>query len=295
MRVALYTLILSFAFTPFAQAGFEWVPPSQNPQQRGAPQFDFPVAPPATRDRVTAEPLPAFGNTIYETKVQRSVRPQSPSLANPNFQTGGRITNNTIGNNNGNKGQANTRPNLQNPQNKPVSLYINPYPLGRNNTGTGAAVVSNLSIEQAMIQQTGHVTPMPLGNGMQTGGQVAFESMPAITAPAKAMMIEKIDSIPMRAPTPIIPTINRAPAQQFAPQFAEAEGFGTALPLALALSQVIPSEFTHNFAVGVDPGTTVSWQGGKAWNLVLEDMLRPSGLTASIQNNAVTIQPLARL
>lgn len=287
MRATLYTLIFSFAFIslahiPYAQAGFEWVPPSQNPKETGLSQFNFPVAPPATRDRVTSEPLGAVGNTIYDTKVQRSVRPHSPSIANPNFQNGGHLTTNNAATN---KARSNTRPNLQSAQGKPVSLYINPYPLGVGNN-----VTSNISIEEAMIQQAGRVTPMPLGNTMQTGEQITYEAMPDVTAPAKAMMIDKMSNTPLRAaPTKIIPTANRPP------QFAMAEGFGTALPLALALSQIIPSGFNHSFADGVDPGTTVSWQGGKAWNLVLEEMLRPSGLTASIKNNAVTIQPLARL
>ena len=77
--------------------------------------------------------------------------------------------------------------------------------------------------------------------------------------------------------------------------YAQAVGFGRDLPLALALSQVIPSNYTHGFSEGIKTGTTVSWEGGKAWNVVLNDMLRPRNLTAVIQGNQVIIQPMASL
>ena len=72
-------------------------------------------------------------------------------------------------------------------------------------------------------------------------------------------------------------------------QFSEAIGFGRDLPLALALSQVVPPEYSYAFGQNVNVGSTVSWQGGKPWNEVLNEMLAPSGMTSVIQNGQVTI------
>jgi hypothetical protein len=44
---------------------------------------------------------------------------------------------------------------------------------------------------------------------------------------------------------------------------AHAIGFGRELPLALALSQVVPSEYNKSYAQNVDTEATVSWEGGK--------------------------------
>lgn len=108
------------------------------------------------------------------------------------------------------------------------------------------------------------------------------------------------------APAPLVP---RAPDQaltstgmgSYAPPpasvaqvasagFAEAVGFGRDLPLALALSQVVPPEYAFSFATDVNAGESVSWQGGKPWNEVLNDMLAPKGLKAAISGNQVIVQ-----
>lgn len=72
--------------------------------------------------------------------------------------------------------------------------------------------------------------------------------------------------------------------------FGEAVGFGRDLPLALALSQVIPPDHALFFETAVNAESNVSWQGGKPWNEVLQDMLAPLGLRAEIQPNLVMIR-----
>jgi len=91
--------------------------------------------------------------------------------------------------------------------------------------------------------------------------------------------------------------VPRAPVKAVPPaqKFADAVGFGRDLPLALALSQIVPAEFTHSYAKDIDAGVMVSWEGGKAWDQVLNDMLRPQNLTAVIQGQQVIIQPMAQL
>lgn len=70
----------------------------------------------------------------------------------------------------------------------------------------------------------------------------------------------------------------------------EAVGFGNDLPLALALSQVIPGDYALFFESAVDSEANVSWQGGKSWDVVLQEMLAPLGLRAVIQPNLVLIR-----
>lgn len=104
------------------------------------------------------------------------------------------------------------------------------------------------------------------------------------------------------APAPLIParaSVMEDPAPQYTEQanaapvtggYTEAVGFGRELPLALALSQVVPPEYSYAFGKDVNVGTTVSWQGGKPWNEVLNDMLAPNGMRAVIDGNKVVIQ-----
>lgn len=278
MRSLFYSLIIVLTMASTSYAGFEWVPPQENPKARGVQKFDGLVTPPAVKDKMVGpshntqiRTTPATAGPFVERAFQ-SIRPSSPSLSGQIQQTNGRLRE---------KQSTDHRPNIQGIKDRPVSLYINPYPLGRSNAGNVSPQLSNISIEQAMVEQAGRVTPLPLGNHLKTGAQPSYDT----TAPSKATPI---------AP-PQLPSVQnkiKAPVAAVTRQYSKAEGFGSALPLALALSQVVPSDFTHSFISGVDPSTTVSWQGGKAWNIVLEDMLRPKGLTASIKNNAVMIAPL---
>lgn len=97
--------------------------------------------------------------------------------------------------------------------------------------------------------------------------------------------------------------INPAPLAAAAPQYAAAppaapalpdgpilEGFGSELPLALALQQIVPPEYAYSFAGGVNPGESVSWEGGKAWTQVLSEMLDAKGLRATIQGRSIQIK-----
>lgn len=125
----------------------------------------------------------------------------------------------------------------------------------------------------------------------------------AAEMPTTPLYPEPISAEPVYpSPAPLIPrapeqspvemaTYNPAPAASAVQGgYAEAVGFGRDLPLALALSQVVPSDYTFSFAADVNAGENVSWQGGKAWNEVLNDMLAPKGLRAAISGNQVIVQ-----
>lgn len=69
----------------------------------------------------------------------------------------------------------------------------------------------------------------------------------------------------------------------------EISGFGSDLPLVIALQQVVPAGYQFSFSSGANPGTLVSWEGGKPWKTVLSDMLASQGLGYRMQNNTVVI------
>jgi len=75
--------------------------------------------------------------------------------------------------------------------------------------------------------------------------------------------------------------------------FEIVQGFGSDMPLALALRQVVPPQYAFSFDKDVNPGIRVSWNGGKPWDQVARDMLSPVGMDISIQSKTVTVRSLA--
>lgn len=86
----------------------------------------------------------------------------------------------------------------------------------------------------------------------------------------------------------IIPQGQTIPGDQ-----AVLEGFGKDIPLALALRDIVPSQYAFAYANSSYAGLTVSWEGGKPWQDVLNDTLASKGLGASITRNIIYIQPYA--
>lgn len=91
-------------------------------------------------------------------------------------------------------------------------------------------------------------------------------------------------------PQPRPPVADVEP-QQIAPvELQKVEGFGTDIPLALALREIVPANYAYSFGDGVNPGYRVSWTGGKDWLEVVREMIAPLGLSASVQGNIVVIR-----
>ena len=68
------------------------------------------------------------------------------------------------------------------------------------------------------------------------------------------------------------------------------EGFGNNLPLSIALKQIVPNGTDIIFDDMVDVNSTMlSWQGGKAWDMVLKEALAQKSLIAIIRNDRVII------
>lgn len=163
-------------------------------------------------------------------------------------------------------------------------VEINPYPL---QSGVAAHRDNTASMDRGMMEETAMLRPVAV-----PGGRIPAEQ-PVPSVPEEEAFYPADDFIQME-PLPLPP---RKPdmavsATKPSESFAEAVGFGRDLPLALALSQVVPPDYSYSFAQNVDAGTNVSWQGGKPWDDVLNDMLAPSGLRADIRGRDVMIKPI---
>ena len=72
----------------------------------------------------------------------------------------------------------------------------------------------------------------------------------------------------------------------------EIAGFGSDMPLALALRQIVPAEYAFSFDKGVNPGYRVSWSGGKPWDVVVAEMIAPLNLIPVIQDKIILIRKI---
>jgi hypothetical protein len=97
--------------------------------------------------------------------------------------------------------------------------------------------------------------------------------------------------------TPLPPRVGKTtdgtapPAQPPAPpRFFTVYGFGREIPLAFAVRQIVPPLVKVTWGLGVDPTALVDWHGGRPWNAVLRDTVRPLGLQLTMHPMEVTIR-----
>jgi hypothetical protein len=87
---------------------------------------------------------------------------------------------------------------------------------------------------------------------------------------------------------------NRRAERHLAPDPLTARGFGSRVPLAFAVRQIVPATINVSFAPGADQDALVDWQGGKRWNIVLTEAIRPLGLELKRHQAAAVIAPAAK-
>ena len=98
---------------------------------------------------------------------------------------------------------------------------------------------------------------------------------------------ESINWTPATPPPATMP-VSTPPVENV--NYKEVKGFGKDIPLAMAMNQIVPSDYAYSFAPEINPGTSVNWQGDRPWNVVLNEALEPAGLIAVISDNSVKIQ-----
>jgi len=109
------------------------------------------------------------------------------------------------------------------------------------------------------------------------------------------VVTQHVTPIVMPVPSPIsAPVPAPVSYQQYYSHYDFAVGFGNNLPLVTALEQVVPDGYAYVVADSVPMAAPVSWDGGRPWNIVLEDMLTPLNLRADISGQTVSITPKQR-
>lgn len=79
------------------------------------------------------------------------------------------------------------------------------------------------------------------------------------------------------------------PPRRRPPSLPVAQGFGEAVPLHVAARQIVPEGISIVFGDGVDRELPVDWHGGRPWNLVLADAIKPLGFKPTRTANQVSI------
>lgn len=85
--------------------------------------------------------------------------------------------------------------------------------------------------------------------------------------------------LPRQASSPSPVSHPQAPSERT--RTAVASGFGHEVPLRFAVRQLLPKNWRVRYGQGVDPDRPVSWEGGRPWDFVLRDAVKPLGLQAA--------------
>lgn len=122
-------------------------------------------------------------------------------------------------------------------------------------------------------------------------GSMILTVVAATTLGATARADFVITSMP---PTPGPPPIaqtnpDNSPDPAFT-RFKPAYGFGEAIPLSFAVRQIVPPTVKVTYGPGADPNALVDWKGGRAWNRVLLEAVKPLGLRLVMTHMAVEIR-----
>lgn len=119
------------------------------------------------------------------------------------------------------------------------------------------------------------VPPVPPPAPVQVTRSISSDEAAAMPAAGEDKMWPvKTAAAPSAAPLPSDEVVN---------------GFGSGMPLVMALQQIVPAGYQFAFSTGVNPGAPVSWEGGKSWKEVLADALKPQGFGFHVQDNILVI------
>jgi hypothetical protein len=80
-----------------------------------------------------------------------------------------------------------------------------------------------------------------------------------------------------------------APTSLAVPSEKVVSGFGTKVPLAVALRQILPSDYGFSVDRDVTLSTLVTWRGGKPWRDALKETLQSAGFDMREQGQMVRI------
>lgn len=135
--------------------------------------------------------------------------------------------------------------------------------------------------------------PAPLFAPERTAISAAVDASPDSGAPQFSPRLSAQNRAATVSPAvmPVETAVASAPAYAPASAYEQAVGFGSDIPLALAMRQIVPGQYAYVFSAGVDQGARIDWNGGKPWNEVLADAVRPHGLDIAVTDQTVRVFP----
>lgn len=144
---------------------------------------------------------------------------------------------------------------------------------------------------ESKVESRTDMMPPPSEGGplMPAMPQGTVEATDLKTAPASGQISSQISSAPLMA-APAVTPVKATTENQPAPStYAVIQGFGSDIPLALALRQIVPPQYGYVFDPDINQGTKISWNGDKPWDEVLNHALKPAGYTATVSETSVHI------
>ena len=110
---------------------------------------------------------------------------------------------------------------------------------------------------------------------------LALLAMSCLPGVARAeFSLQATPSSPLPRPPAAPSPASRPQASLQRTRTAVASGFGHEVPLRFAVRQLLPTNWRVRYGQGVDPDRLVSWEGGRPWDYVLRDAVKPLGLQA---------------
>ena len=104
-------------------------------------------------------------------------------------------------------------------------------------------------------------------------------------------MIEPMQAEDLIPPSAAVPQMAAVPPEPVVREglFDVHDGFGTDIPLVIAVRQIVPEDYTYAFDIDVNMSERVSWDGGEPWIDVLDKTLADQGMKADLNGNAIRI------
>jgi hypothetical protein len=273
MRTQTYLSLLTgvafaLGFAPAAQAGFQWTAPTQTamPAATGTALPHVAAAPvaPVTGETLPGAPAPVSANAIPTT-------PDGPAAAAPIYGEGpqGPMTNDPI--------------TWNAPHSAGVTTAVAAPRAPQSVLPAETQPLYPAPAPAAQVTQTTYAPPAAAVQGTVQPVQATYTA-PAPIAPVTAEPTMIASATSVTTPAGTTPTA-------MADTFDTAQGFGSDLPLVMAIRQIVPPSYGFVFDDGIDLSTNVSWKGGQPWNVVLANVLTPLNLRAVISGKVVSILP----
>jgi len=121
---------------------------------------------------------------------------------------------------------------------------------------------------------------------------LAMGCMPGIARAEFSLQATPSSPLPRPAGRPPLANHPQEPSERT--RTVVASGFGHEVPLRFAVRQLLPKNWRVRYSQGVNPDRLVSWEGGRPWEFVLRDAVKPLGLQASAAPGEVNVVQITR-